>query len=82
MHYLKRTKGYMLTYQKFDNSETIKYSDSDFAGYQDSRCSTSGYIYMLAKEAISWKFATKTLETSSTIVVEFVAYFEASNHGI
>ena len=32
MHSLKRTKGYMLTYQKSDNLEIIEYSDSDFVG--------------------------------------------------
>ncbi|RDX69076.1 hypothetical protein CR513_51855, partial [Mucuna pruriens] len=47
MRFLKRTKAYMLTYQKFEGLEIIKYSDSDFAGCQDSKCSTSGYIYIL-----------------------------------
>jgi len=53
MRYLKRTKGYMLTYQKSENLEIIGYSDSDFVGCQDSKCSTSGYIFMLARGAIS-----------------------------
>jgi len=46
MRYLKKTKGYMLTYQKYDNLEIIGYSDSDFAGCQDSKHSTSGHIYI------------------------------------
>ncbi|KAL4335653.1 hypothetical protein GQ457_07G001670 [Hibiscus cannabinus] len=58
------------------------YSDSDFAGCQDSRKSTSGYIYMLAGGAISWKSAKQTLVASSTMAAEFVACYEASNHGI
>jgi len=32
MLYLKRTEGYMLTYQKFENLEIIRYSNFDFAG--------------------------------------------------
>ena len=44
MCYLKRTKGYMLTYQKAKNLEIIGYSNSDFFGCQDSKRSTSGYI--------------------------------------
>ena len=71
--YLKRTKGYMLTYQKFDNLEIIGYSDSDFAGCQDRKCSTSRYIFMLAGGAISWKSAKHTLIASSTMVAEFIA---------
>ena len=53
MHYLKRTKGYMLTYQKSKNLEIIGHLDSNFAGCQDSKRSTYGYIFMLAGGAIS-----------------------------
>ena len=72
----------MLTYQKFDNLEIIRYSDSDFAGCQGCKRSTSGYIYMLAEGAISWKSAKQTLVASSIMVAEFIACFEASNHRI
>ena len=53
MRYLKRTKHHMLTYRRSDHLEIIGYSDSYFVGCQDSRKSTSGYIYMLAGGAIS-----------------------------
>ncbi|XP_062075084.1 secreted RxLR effector protein 161-like [Humulus lupulus] len=82
MRYLQRTKGYMLTYKKLDRLEVVGYSDSDFVGCQDSRKSTSGYIYMLAGGVISWKSANQTLVASSTMAAEFVACYEASNHGI
>ena len=82
MCYLKRTKGYMLTYQKYENLEIIGYSNSNFAGYQDSKRSTSGYIFMLAGGTISWKSAKQILIASSTMAVKFIACFKASNHGI
>ncbi|XP_047312879.1 secreted RxLR effector protein 161-like [Impatiens glandulifera] len=82
MRYLKRTKDYMLTYKKSDQLEIVGYSDSDFAGCQDSRRSTSGYIFMLAGGAISWKSVKQTLISSSTMAAEFIACHEASNHGI
>ncbi|XP_047953586.1 secreted RxLR effector protein 161-like [Salvia hispanica] len=53
LRYMQRTKDYMLTYRKSDQLEIIGYSDSDFAGCQDSRRSTSGYVFMLAGGAIS-----------------------------
>ncbi|RVW42809.1 Retrovirus-related Pol polyprotein from transposon TNT 1-94 [Vitis vinifera] len=81
MRYLQRTKEYMLTYRRLDQLELIGYSDSDFAGCQDSRRSTSGYIYLLAGGAISWRSAKQTLVTSSTMEAEFVACYEASNQG-
>ena len=58
------------------------YSDSNFAGCLDSRKSTSGYIFILAGGAISWKSVKQTLVTSSTMEAEFVAFYEASNQGI
>ena len=82
MRYLQRTKEYMLTYRRSDQLEIIGYSDSDFAGCQDSRRSTSGYIYLLAGGAISWRSAKQTLVASSTMAAEFVACYEASNQGI
>ncbi|RVW76784.1 Retrovirus-related Pol polyprotein from transposon TNT 1-94 [Vitis vinifera] len=82
MRYLQRTKEYMLTYRRLDQLELIGYSDSDFVGCQDSRRSTSGYIYLLAGGAISWRSAKQTLVTSSTMEAEFVACYEASNQGI
>ncbi|KAL5542825.1 hypothetical protein UlMin_010535 [Ulmus minor] len=82
MRYLQRTKEYMLTYRRSDQLEIIGYSDSDFAGCQDIRRSTSGYIYLLAGGAISWRSAKQTLITSSTMEAEFVACYAASNQGI
>jgi hypothetical protein len=82
MRYLKRTKDYMLTYRRSDQLEITGYSDSDFAGCQDSKRSTSGYIYMLAGGAVSWRSAKQTLTASSTMAAEFIACYEASNHGI
>jgi len=82
MWYLKRTKYYMLTYKRSDQLEITRYSDPDFAGCLDSLRSTSGYIFMLAGGVVSWCSAKQTLTTSSTMVAEFVACYEASNHGI
>ncbi|XP_058787990.1 secreted RxLR effector protein 161-like [Vicia villosa] len=51
--YSKRTRDFVLTYQKSDNLEIIGYSDSDFAGFLDNKRSTSGYIFLLAGGAVS-----------------------------
>ena len=72
----------MLTYKRLDQLEITRYSDSDFAGCLDSLRSTSGYIFMLAGGAVSWRSAKQTLTTSSTMAAEFVTCYEASNHGI
>ncbi|RVW88103.1 Retrovirus-related Pol polyprotein from transposon TNT 1-94 [Vitis vinifera] len=82
MRYLQRTKYYMLTYRRSSHLEIVGYSDSDFARCLDSRRSTSGYIFMLARGAVSWKSVKKTLIASSTMGAEFIACYEASNHRI
>ena len=67
MRYLQGTKDYMLVYRKSENLEIIGYSDSDLAGCIDTRKSTSGYVFMLAGGAISWKSAKQTLIAQSTM---------------
>jgi len=79
LRYLQRTKDYMLTYRSLANLEIIGYSDSDFAGCQDTMKSTSGYIYMLAGGAVSWKSAKQSLIASSTMAAEFIACYEVQS---
>uniref|UniRef100_A0A2N9FCT2 Reverse transcriptase Ty1/copia-type domain-containing protein n=1 Tax=Fagus sylvatica TaxID=28930 RepID=A0A2N9FCT2_FAGSY len=65
MRYLQGTKDYMLIYRRTDNLEVIGYSDSDFAGCIDSRKSTSGYIFLMASGAVSWRSTKQTLTATS-----------------
>ncbi|KAL4376717.1 hypothetical protein GQ457_02G017480 [Hibiscus cannabinus] len=82
LRYLKGTKEYMLTYKRSDHLEVVGYSDSDFVGCVDSRKSTSGYIFMFASGAISWRSVKQTLTATSTMEAEFVSCFEATSHGV
>jgi hypothetical protein len=82
MRYLQRTKCYMLTYRKSDQLEIIGYSNSDFAGCQDSRRSTSGCIFLLIGGAITWRSAKQKLIASSTMTTKFMACYETSNYEI
>ena len=79
---MKKTKYNMLTYKRSDQLEITRYSDSDFAGCLESLRFILGYIFMLVNGAVSWRSAKKTLITSSIMAAEFVACYEASNHGI
>ena len=60
----------------------IGYSDLDYAGCIDLRKSTSGYVFMLAGGAVSWRSAKQTLIATSTMEAEFVSCFEATSHGV
>ena len=82
MRYLQRTKDYMLVYRKLENLEVLGYTDSDFARCSNDLKSTSGYIFMMARGAISWKSVKQTLHASFTMQVEFVACYGAATQAI
>ncbi|RVX02371.1 Retrovirus-related Pol polyprotein from transposon TNT 1-94 [Vitis vinifera] len=82
MRYLQGTKDYKLMYRRTSNLEVVGYSDSDFAGCVDSRKSTSGYFFILASGAISWRSVKQTMTATSTMEAEFMSCFEATSHGV
>ncbi|XP_070018797.1 secreted RxLR effector protein 161-like [Nicotiana sylvestris] len=80
MRYLQCTKDFMLVYKRVDYLDLLVYSDSDFAGCQDTMKSTSGYTFMLDGGAISWKSEKQSITITSTMEVEFIACFETVSH--
>ncbi|CAL1381355.1 unnamed protein product [Linum trigynum] len=72
----------MLTFRRSDHLEVIGYSDSDYAGCVDTRKSTFSYLFLLAGGAISWKSAKQSVIATSTMEAEFIACYEATNHGL
>ena len=56
---MQGTKGLILTYRKIDYLQIVGYSDFDYAG--DDRKSMSGYVFTLARGAISWKSSKQML---------------------
>ena len=82
MRYLKRIKDHMLIYKHVQDLQLVGYSDSDFAGCQDEKKSTTGYIFKLAGGAVSWKSEKQKLIASSTMQAEFVACFSATTQAI
>ena len=79
MRYLKRIKDYMLIYKPVQDLQLVGYSDSNFAGCQDEKKSTTGYFFKLAGGAVSWKIEKQKSIASSTMQAEFVACFSATN---
>ena len=45
----------MLTYKRSEQLEVVNYLDSNYGGCLDSLKSISGFVFMLANGAISWK---------------------------
>ena len=73
-------------YIRTSNLEVVGYSDLDFvgcfAGCVDSHKSTSGYIFILAGGAISWRSVKQTMTATSTMEAEFISCFKATSHGV
>ncbi|GAA0163100.1 transmembrane signal receptor [Lithospermum erythrorhizon] len=82
LRYLQGTKDYMLMYRRTDSLEMVGCSDSDFGGCNDSRKSTSGYVFMLANGSIYWRSTKQTLMATSTMEDEFISCFKATSHGV
>jgi hypothetical protein len=61
LRYAQGTKDLMLTYRRYDSLEIRGYSDADYAGDQDDRKSTSGYVFTLAGGAISWRSCKQSI---------------------
>ena len=78
IRYLKGTLNYGLVYRKRSLTGVIGYSDSDFAGDQDDRKSTSGYIFQIGNTAISWKSKKQTSTALSTAEAEYIALSQAA----
>eukprot|EP00833_Pecoramyces_ruminatium_P010518 jgi/Orpsp1_1/1184550/evm.model.c7180000089992.1 len=71
LQYLKSTKDKSIIY---DGSRNFTgYSDSDFAGDEETRKSTSGYIYLLGNSPISWKSQLQRTVTLSSAEAEYVS---------
>ena len=76
--YLQGTKDHMLTYKRPDHLEVIGYSNSDFFRCVDTKKSILGFVFLLARGAISWKSTIQSAVVASTMEVEFVESFEAT----
>ncbi|KAH9735468.1 Integrase catalytic domain-containing protein [Citrus sinensis] len=82
LRYLQATKDFVLTYQQSDYLNIVGYSDANFTGCLEDKKSTSGYIFMMAGGAISWKSVKQTLIASSTMEAEYVVCFEATRQAL
>jgi hypothetical protein len=81
LRYIKGTSGVAIC---FGGSElTVRgYVDSDFAGDHDKRKSTTGYVFTLARGAVSWLSKLQTVVALSTTEAEYMAATQACKEAI
>ena len=62
----------------------FSYSNTDYSDiiYKKGRCSTSGYIFLLADGPISWQSKHQTVITSSTTDTEYIGQFNTAREAV
>ena len=82
LRYISGTIGYGLVYKKSDFPDLVGYSDSDHAGDIDTRKSTTGMMFYLGDNLISWQSVKQRVVALSSCEAEYVAATMAATQGI
>ena len=82
LRYLRGTTQHGVIYRKEDKPELIGFSDADWAGDQNDRRSTSGYIFQVGSGAISWKSKKQDCVALSTAEAEYMALSSATQESV
>ncbi|CAL2258078.1 unnamed protein product [Prunus armeniaca] len=73
LRYVIGTIDLGIFYKKRGNDELIGHIDSDYAGDQDGRKSTLGYLFILSSGDVSWSSKKQPVVTLSTTEAKFIA---------
>ena len=82
LRYIQYTKDLGITYHHNMSFELCGYSDSDWASDISTRKSTTGYIFMMAGGAISWKSRLQPTVALSSSEAEYMALCYAAQEAI
>ncbi|GKB13137.1 DNA polymerase zeta catalytic subunit-like protein [Tanacetum coccineum] len=77
LQYLKHTTAYGLHYTKYP-SVLEGYCDANWISHHNEGKSTSGYVFILGGDVVSWKSSKQTVNTRSTMEAKFVALDKAA----
>ncbi|CAL8176432.1 unnamed protein product [Prunus armeniaca] len=72
LRYLRGTTDFGVFYKKGGKGELNVYTDSDYAGDQEDRKSTSGYVFLFSSGVVSWSSKKQPIVTLSTTEAEFI----------
>ena len=83
LRYLKGTIDYGVQYREDRKMDELTlFSDADYAGDKESRCSTTGYISTFVGGLISWKSQLQKTVALSTMEAEYMALSSAVQEAI
>lgn len=82
LRYLKGTVDYGLVYTGDDKDVLSGYSDADWAGDVDTRRSTSGFVFQVHNNTVSWCSKRQNTVAKSSTEAEYVALSLATQEAI
>ena len=82
LRYLKGTANCGIAFTRSESEECIGFSDADWAGDQQDRRSTSGYLFLMAGGPVSWKSKRQGCVALSTAEAEYMALSLAAQETI
>lgn len=82
LRYLAGTRAHGILFDGKKGFEIQGFSDSDYAGSIEDRKSTSGYIFLIAGGAISWKSKKQATIATSTCEAEYMACCTATKEAV
>ena len=81
MRYLKGTINQELIYKRSDSIELTGFADADWAGDNETRKSTTGYIFKI-NGIVTWKSVKQSCIALSTVEAEYVSLGECSKEAL
>lgn len=82
VRYVKQTSNVILEYHRDTKTPLTGYVDADWANDTTDRKSTSGYVFQVFGNPISWSSKKQMIIAKSTCEAEYVALSEACGEGI
>lgn len=81
LKYLRRTRDYVLVYHG-DNLTPLGYTDSDFPSDKNERKCAFGYVFTLARSAVSWRSVKQSCIAYAIVEAKYVTASEACKEAV
>jgi hypothetical protein len=78
IRYLKHNPGRGLLFPRHSDLQIFGFIDADWAGYLDTRKSTTGYCFFIGSSLVSWKAKKQTTVSRSSSEAEYRALSSAT----
>ena len=82
LRYVNGTRDFGISYDGNKMLDAEGFSDADWAGCTNSRKSTSGFVFLVAGGALSWRSRKQTCVATSTCEAEYIAMSLATKESL